>query len=131
MINDFHIRCPHKSWTDTIIVTPEVARSFAEGGHETAAGEALLAAAKAGLTINVVTYPAGFYRVMSRYRLGKTDEARTVANESAAKMKPLPNSSLDDFYRREVLYVWLAYKEAKAMIKFDEAPPPEAKGNQN
>jgi hypothetical protein len=43
-------------------------------------------------------------------------------------MKPLPNSSLDDFYRREVLYVWLAYKEAKAMIKFDEARDARGKG---
>ena len=27
------------------------------------------------------------------------------------------------------LIMWLAYKEAKAMIKFDAAPPPEAENS--
>ncbi len=45
-------------------------------------------------------------------------------------MRPLPNPSFDDPYRREDIILWLAYKEAKTMIKFEETPPPEAKGNQ-
>ena len=45
-------------------------------------------------------------------------------------MKPLPNPSLHTQYCND-LVLWLAYKEAKSVIKFDEAPPPEAKGNQN
>ena len=66
---------------------------------------------------------------MSLFRQGKRDEARKIAIEAAAKMKPLPkddnnpltgDASLDD------LFVWLAYKEAKALIQFDAAPRPKA-----
>ena len=100
-------------------------------GDDAAAAEALLAAAKAGQANYFVRGTAEFYRAMSLYRLGKPDEARQVAIEAAAKMKPLPNPSLDNPYFRDDLILWLAYKEAKALIKFDEAPPPEAKANQN
>ena len=100
-------------------------------GHDAAAAEALLAAAKADPLNHFVTGTAAFYRAMSLYRSGKPDEAHQVAIEAAAKMKPLPNPPVDDRYHRDDLVVWLGYKEAKAMIKFDEAPPPEAKGNQN
>ncbi len=100
-------------------------------GHDAAAAEALLAAAKADPNSYFVTGTAAFYRAMSEYRAGKPDDARKVAIEAAAKMKPLPNPSLDNPYHRDDLVLWLAYKEAKTMIKFDEAPPPEAKGNQN
>jgi WD40 repeat protein/tetratricopeptide (TPR) repeat protein len=99
-------------------------------GDDAAAVEALLAAAKAGQANYFVMGTATFYRAMSLYRLGRPDEARQVAIEAAAKMKPLPNPSLHTLYCND-LALWLAYKEAKAMIKFDEAPPPEAKGNQN
>ncbi len=99
-------------------------------GHDAAAAEALLAAAaEAGANNYFVRGTAAFYRAMSLYRLGKPDEARQVAIDAAAKMKPLPNP-LDNQYR-DHLVLWLAYKEAKAMIKFDEASPPDAKGNQN
>jgi serine/threonine protein kinase/WD40 repeat protein len=100
-------------------------------GHDAAAAETLLAAAKAGPNNYFVTGTAAFYRAMSLYRLGKLDEARKVAIEAVAKMRPLPNPSLDNPYHRNDLVLWLAYKEAKTMIKFDEARPPEAKGNQN
>ena len=100
-------------------------------GHDAAAAEALLAAAKAGQANYIVRGTAEFYRAMSLNRSGKPNEARQIAIEAAAKMKPLPNPSLDNPYFRDDLVLWLAYKEAKAMIKFDEAPPPEAKGNQN
>jgi eukaryotic-like serine/threonine-protein kinase len=102
------------------------------GGHDAAAAEALLAAAaETGPNSYVVRGTAAFYRAMSVYRAGKPDEARRIAIEAVAKMKPLPNPSLDNPYLRDDLVLWLAYKEAKTMIKFDEAPPPEAKGNQN
>ena len=69
---------------------------------------------------------------MSLFRQGKNDEARKLAIAAAAKMKPLPDdeqnplsgsASLDD------LILWLAYKEAKAMIKFDAAPATPATPN--
>jgi WD40 repeat protein len=99
-------------------------------GHDAAAAEALRSAT-AGPTNHFVAGTAGFFRAMSVYRLGKPDEARKVAIEAVAEMKPLPNPSLDIPYLRDDLVLWLAYKEAKAMIKFDEAPPPAAEGNQN
>ena len=97
-------------------------------GHDAAATAALLAAAKAGATNHFVTGTAEFYRAMSVYRAGKPDEARKIAIEAVANMKPLPNPSLDNPYHRDDLVLWLAYREAKTIIKFDEAPPPEAKG---
>jgi hypothetical protein len=66
-----------------------------------------------------------FYRAMSLFRQGKENEARRLATEAAAKMKPLPKdeanplaggNDIDD------LILWLAYKEARAVIKFDAAP---------
>jgi hypothetical protein len=67
---------------------------------------------------------------MSLFRQGKETEARKLATEAAAQMKPLPkdeknplagDASLDD------LMVWLAYKEAKALIQFEAAPAPSTK----
>jgi hypothetical protein len=60
---------------------------------------------------------------MSLFRQGKSDEARKLAIEFAAKMSPLPadeqNPPAGNYY---YLIPWLAYKEAKASIKFDVAP---------
>lgn len=72
-----------------------------------------------------------FYRAMALFRQGKTEEARKLASETAAKMKPLPSdeknpiSWVETSNDRHVdnLILWLAYKEAKAMIKFDARPP--------
>jgi WD40 repeat protein/serine/threonine protein kinase len=95
-------------------------------GHAAAADVALLAAAKAGPNNPIATGISAFYRAMSLFRQGKPDDACKLGIAAAAKMKPLPkgernplanNASYDD------LILWLAYKEAKAMIKFDAAPP--------
>ena len=76
----------------------------------------------------VVAGTSAFYRAMSRFRQGKRDEARELAIAAVAQMKPLPkdeknplanNASYDD------LILWLAYKEAKALIQFDAARPPK------
>ena len=94
-------------------------------GHDTAAQEALLAAATANPSNPWVTGIAAFYRAMSLFRQGKHDEARKLALDAATTMKPLPkdeqnplanNASHDD------LILWLAYKEAKAMLKFEATP---------
>jgi hypothetical protein len=54
------------------------------------------------------------------------DELRKLAQlalAAAAKMKPLPKDEqnpLADNAHHDDLILWLAYKEAKAMMKFDE-----------
>jgi hypothetical protein len=98
-------------------------------GNHAAADEALRAAAEAGSNNVWITGTSAYYRAMSLFRLGKTEEARQLATAAAAQMVPLPadeqnplagNASHDD------LILWLAYKEAKALIQFDAAPPPKA-----
>ena len=64
---------------------------------------------------------------MSLFRQGKENEARKLATEAAAKMKPLPKDDknpLADGATADDLTLWLAYKEAKALIGFDAAPAP-------
>jgi tetratricopeptide (TPR) repeat protein len=101
-------------------------------GNNAAAQEALVAAATADPNNPIVTGIAAFNRAMSLFRQGKRDEARKVALAAAAQMKPLPkdeqnplanNTNWDD------LILWLAYKEAKSMIKFDAAPPRKAENH--
>ncbi len=94
-------------------------------GNHAAAIEALLAAAKAGSNNPIATGISAFYRAMSLSRQGKSDEARKLAIGAAAQMKPLPkdeqNPPANDAYWDDLI-LWLAYKEAKAMIHFDAAP---------
>ena len=100
-------------------------------GHFAAADEALLSAAEAGQD----EYAAGisaFYRAMSLFRQGKQGEAREVAARAAARMMPLPNDEQKPAGARgqDDLVLWLAYKEAKALIGFDAPPaaPPKPDG---
>jgi WD40 repeat protein/tetratricopeptide (TPR) repeat protein len=94
-------------------------------GNHAAATEALLAAETAGPNNAIAKGIAAFYRAMSLYRQGKPDEARQLAIAAAVKMKPLPkdeqNPPTGDAYWDDLI-LWLAYKEAKAMIQFDAAP---------
>jgi eukaryotic-like serine/threonine-protein kinase len=81
-------------------------------------------------TRGVYTIPVttAFYRAMSLFRQGNETEARKVATEAVAQMKPLPadeKNPLDGDGDTNDLILWLAYKEAKAMITFDGAPPPK------
>jgi tetratricopeptide (TPR) repeat protein len=92
-------------------------------GHYAAANEALVAAVKAGPDDRWVPGIAAFYRAMSLFRHGKKDEARQLALAAAAAMKPLPKDEqnpLADNATHDDLILWLAYKEAKAMIHFHE-----------
>jgi hypothetical protein len=109
-----------------------VALGMAEyrSGNDAAANEALRAAAEAGKNNPRVMGTSAFYRALVLFRQGKPDEARKLAIAAAAKMKPLPadepnplaiNADHDD------LILWLAYKESRAMIQFDAAPPPREK----
>ena len=70
---------------------------------------------------------------MSLFRQGKSDLARKLAAEAAARMKPYPQDENNPLAAAgpdvpgnrlaDNLILWLAYKEAKAMIQFDSAPP--------
>jgi hypothetical protein len=63
---------------------------------------------------------------MILFRQGKKDEAGKLANATTSQMKPLPGDEknpLADGAHFEDLIVWLAYKEAKALIGFDAAKP--------
>jgi eukaryotic-like serine/threonine-protein kinase len=95
-------------------------------GNDAAADKALLDAAEAGKNTAWVTGISAFYRAMSLFRQGKPDEARKLAITAAAMMKPLPKDEQNPLANNatyEALILWLAYKEAKAMIEFDAAPP--------
>ena len=54
---------------------------------------------------------------------GKPEEARQLATQAAAKMKPLPKDAKNPLAgggNEDDLILWLAYREAKDAIKFDE-----------
>jgi hypothetical protein len=89
-------------------------------GHFAEADAALIAAKQLGLTGT-----GAFYRAMSLFRQGKVNEARKLATEAAAKMKPLPKDEKNPLAGGASPYdltLWLAYKEAKGLIKFEPAP---------
>ncbi|HEV3436751.1 MAG TPA: sigma-70 family RNA polymerase sigma factor, partial [Gemmata sp.] len=102
------------------------------GGNHAAAEKALLAAEKASPVNALVTGTSPFYRALSLFRQGKVEEARKLATESAAKMKPLPRDydPLASAVNHNHLILWLAYKEAKAVIQFDAAPPPKVEAKE-
>jgi tetratricopeptide (TPR) repeat protein len=89
------------------------------------ADAALTAAMNDPARNNGVSSTSAFYRAMSLFRQGKTELARKLAIEAAAKMKPLPVDELQPLAGggdENDLIMWLAYKEAKAMIRFDATP---------
>jgi tetratricopeptide (TPR) repeat protein len=94
-------------------------------GHFAEADAALIAAAKIGRDNFYVAGPSALYRAMSLFRQGKQEEARKLAIEAASKMKPLPCDEKDPLagnaYHNDLI-VWMAYKEAKAIIQFEPAP---------
>ena len=80
----------------------------------------LIRAADAGKSFLEVIETSAFYRAMSQFRQGRLDEARKLAIEATAKMEPLPKDEKNPL--AVDLILWLAYKEAKELIKFDAAP---------
>lgn len=71
------------------------------------------------------TRASAFFRAMARARLGRTEEARRLAAQAAAKMTPLPTGDEATGLRttsHDDLILWMAYKEARELIGFD--PPP-------
>ena len=60
-----------------------------------------------------------FYRAMSLFRQGKEAEARKLASEAVARMKPLPadeNNPLNGGANADDLILWMAFKEANALF---------------
>ncbi len=108
-------------------------------GHFAEAVAALSAAENAGGTNTPVPCTAAFYRAMSLFRQGKKNEARRLAIDASSKMKPFPKDEknplqdeknpLAEGSNFDYLILWMACKEAKALIKFDAAPVTQVQRN--
>jgi tetratricopeptide (TPR) repeat protein len=88
-------------------------------GNYAAADAALTAADQAGKDNRHVSDPARFFRAMSLFQQGKAADARTLFAEAEAQMKPLPADErlpLTDGATPDDLIVWLAFKEARALL---------------
>jgi WD40 repeat protein/tRNA A-37 threonylcarbamoyl transferase component Bud32 len=100
--------------------------------HDADAEKALLAAERADPNDLYAAGVSACYRAMILFRQGNSGEARQLAITAAAKMKPLPrdeNNPLAGTGTLDDLILWLAYKEAKAMIQFGATPPPKAEND--
>jgi tetratricopeptide (TPR) repeat protein len=78
-------------------------------------------------TTGIVGGTSAFYRAMSLFQQGKKDEARALFTATAATMKALPadeKQPLAGQANADDLILWLAYKEAKALLA---QPGPPAK----
>jgi thiol-disulfide isomerase/thioredoxin len=93
-------------------------------GHFAEADAALLTAANSAKRDWHVPSTSALYRAMSLFRQGKEKEARQLATEAVSWMKPLPmdeKNPLTGNAGHDDLILWLAYKEAKTLIRFDAA----------
>ena len=64
---------------------------------------------------------------MCVHRRGLGDEARSLATETAARLRPPPADGqypLVDGADHDDLVLWLAFREAKALIGLNAPPPP-------
>jgi hypothetical protein len=96
-------------------------------GHYAAAEAALRAASQAGAGRSWVTGTCAFYRAMSLFQQGKETEARRLMAEATSRRKPLPANAkkpLGDRDGPDDLIMWLAFKEARALIPVVAVPPP-------
>jgi hypothetical protein len=97
-------------------------------GHYAAAAEALATAARtAPMALgNVepthIELTANFYRAMTLFHQVKPAEARALFSATEAKMKPLPADDRNPLVEQDELIIWLACKEAKALLA-EPGPP--------
>ncbi len=99
-------------------------------GNHAAADAALLAASKAERGNPVISGTTAFYRVMSLYRQGKQAEARRIATDALLQMRPLPadeDNPLTGGASADDLILWMASKEARALLNLDAAQAPRSK----
>jgi len=72
-----------------------------------------------------------FCHAMSFFRQGKPSEARHLFIEAATQINPLPADERQLFANEagpEDIIVWLAYREAKALVQANAQPDPAAPG---
>src|SRR5262249_53291983 len=101
-------------------------------GNYAAADEALRAADKAGPNNRYIAGISRFYRAMNMFRQGQKEDARGLAITAKAKMHPLPmdeGNPLADDRDHDDLILWLAYREANAMVQFEVTSPPQVINN--
>jgi serine/threonine-protein kinase len=101
-------------------------------GNYAAADEAFRAADKAGSNNRYIAGISRFYLAMNMFRQGQKEDARELAIAAKAKMHPLPkdeDNPLGDNRDHDDLILWLAYKEANAMIRFEIVSSPQADGH--
>jgi WD40 repeat protein len=94
-------------------------------GHFAAADAVLISQTGAMNYANLISDTSAFYRAMSLYRLGKEKEARQLVIEAASHMRPLPEDEKNPLASgadHDDLILWMAYKEAKALIKWEAVP---------
>jgi tetratricopeptide (TPR) repeat protein len=99
-------------------------------GNYTAADAALLAASEANRGNPLISGTSAFYRAMSLFRQGKGAEARRIAAEAVSQMRPLPadeDNPLTGGTNADDLILWMAFKEARALLKLDADPDSRAK----
>ena len=78
---------------------------------------------------NLVTVTADFYLAMSLFQAGDQVEAGELLSAAESKMAPLPSDEKDplaDVDSHDYLVIWMAYKEAKALLGDKEADLPPA-----
>jgi hypothetical protein len=88
-------------------------------GHYAAADAALRDASQLGAQDYYVSGTTAFYWAMSLFRQGKEAEARKLASEGVARMKPLPadeKNPLTGGANADDLILWMASKEANALF---------------
>jgi hypothetical protein len=102
-------------------------------GHDVEAVEALTRAQAAasvdaeGRYRELIRGTAGFYHAMSLSRQGRQAEARALFTATEAAMQPFPadEQKLPGEANHDDLILWLACKEAKAMLAQPDGAPRE------
>ncbi len=96
-----------------------------------AAADATLAAAEQTTRSPLVENTSQLYRLMSLFKQGRQDDARKQLGEVEARMPPLPADEtkprLDGrAASADELILWLAYREAKALLQPPSSTTPPA-----
>jgi eukaryotic-like serine/threonine-protein kinase len=97
-------------------------------GHDETAAETLRALIGHG--DQQISVTSAFYLAMTLSRQGKDAEARRIATEAISRMRPLPldeDNPLAGGANHDDLILWLAYKEARALLKLDADPDSKAR----
>ncbi|HEY2911330.1 MAG TPA: hypothetical protein VGI99_13855 [Gemmataceae bacterium] len=92
-------------------------------GNYDAANAALIEAARLGKANNHIIVTAAFYRAMSLHQQGEEEEARQLAGDAIAKMRPLPKDERNPMVGRiniDDLVLWMAYKEVRGLLKLKQ-----------